>query len=159
MNLSSSSRWVCFKSYDISFEDMSTSCRISKLAQKMYTCSDISLVMCLLIHKQLIKPSFVMQHTFKRKPPLQYNFIQWYVWNFTVFSSSSEWQPTTNRSWYVDIGFHHSHSFRHAPFPLCFTCMVCHFTDTSYQYGPDDDSDMGPSTFTDIKSTTFSEVR
>ena len=36
--------------------------------------------------------------------------------------------------------------------------MVFHFTEKKYQHHPDDDSGVGPSIFTDTKSTTFSEV-
>ena len=36
--------------------------------------------------------------------------------------------------------------------------MVFHFTEKKHHHDPDDDSGMGPSIFTDTKSTTFSEV-
>ena len=36
--------------------------------------------------------------------------------------------------------------------------MNCHFTGKKHQHDLDDDSAMGPSIFTDTKSTTFSEV-
>ena len=36
--------------------------------------------------------------------------------------------------------------------------FLVHFTVNKHQYDPDDDSGIGPSTFTDTKSTTFSEV-
>ena len=36
--------------------------------------------------------------------------------------------------------------------------MNCHFTEKRPHHDPDGDSGMGPSTFTDTKSTTFSEV-
>ena len=36
--------------------------------------------------------------------------------------------------------------------------MNCHFTDKKHHHDTDDDSGMGPSIFTDTKSTTFSEV-
>ena len=40
---------------------------------------------------------------------------------------------------------------------LCLLWMVCYFTENKHQHH-DDDSGMGPSTFTDTKSTNFSEV-
>ena len=48
---------------------------------------------------------------------------------------------------YIVLGIH--------PF-LSVLCMVCYFTESKHEH--DDDSGMGPSTFTDTKSTNFSEV-
>jgi len=36
--------------------------------------------------------------------------------------------------------------------------IVCHFTEEKHQHHDDDDSGMGPSTFTDTKTTINSEV-
>ena len=36
--------------------------------------------------------------------------------------------------------------------------MACHFTEKEHQHDPDEDFGMGPSKFSDAKSTTFSEV-
>jgi len=41
---------------------------------------------------------------------------------------------------------------------LVFILMICHFTEMKHQLDIDDCSGMGPSIYTDIKSTTFIEV-
>ena len=39
-----------------------------------------------------------------------------------------------------------------------FKIITCHFTERKHQHDPDEDFGMGPSKFTDAKSSTFSEV-
>ena len=69
--------------------------------------------------------------------------------SYILFFLTESW-TIPSWSWYVYSHSSLSHSSANSAF--------C-FTEKKYQYDPDDDSGMGPSIFTDTKSTTFSEVR